>query len=588
MKFTDFSPANHGFMFPNMFSNHVSFLNLFKITTNGRCGGMVYAALDYFNAQRRIPNVDWIPPDGDALADYIMDRQITSLSDVGLKFLARLIQQATPHIILPLIGGITPGLSVGDQFQGGIDETDGIAASIEEGRPIMLVLMSMDFDPTGNHQVLAIGYEDGVDRQDRSIAVYDPNHPGEITILKPDRAASCFTDQFGKSWRTLFSNDNYDPSDPPMASTPAQSQMLASSRLTQHMDLFWVDPAGAVTSAWSGSNANGGTWNAIFPITAAGSAVRGSPVAVQSRLPHHVDTFWVNGQGAVCSAWWNRDANNGGWNPPFEVTLPGVAYPGAPIAAVSRLPHHVDLFWVNGEGAVWSAWWNRDANGGNWSAPFAITPPGAVALGGYVSAVARLPHHVDVFWVNNQGEVNSAWWDRDANNGVWTPPFSVTPAGFARPGAQVAAVARLPHHVDVFWVNQNGAVYSAWWSRDVNSGIWNAPFPISRVRSARRGTAIAAVARLPNHMDVFWVGSRGAVISAWWNPGAGWSDTFAITAPHSVRPGSQVSAVSPLPHKVSAFWVDDQGAVSHSWWDRDMDSGNWIGPLQITPPGASG
>jgi hypothetical protein len=42
---------------------------------------------------------------------------------------------------------------------------------------------------------------------------------------------------------------------------------------------------------------------------------------------------------------------------------------------------------------------------------------------GAVTAVARTPDHLDVFWVGLDGSVGSSWWDAHANNGAWNTPF---------------------------------------------------------------------------------------------------------------------------------------------------------------------
>ena len=41
-------------------------------------------------------------------------------------------------------------------------------------------------------------------------------------------------------------------------------------------------------------------------------------------------------------------------------------------------------------------------------------------------------------------------------------------------------------------------------------------------------TAVAAVARTADNLDLFAVGNDGAVWSAFWTPGSGWSDWFTI------------------------------------------------------------
>src|SRR5437763_33144 len=75
----DFVPGRDGFHFSNNFTNHL----LFGITTIGRCGGMAYAALDYYLAGLPVPThtaIDFgpsrVPADGTILADYLWWRQI--------------------------------------------------------------------------------------------------------------------------------------------------------------------------------------------------------------------------------------------------------------------------------------------------------------------------------------------------------------------------------------------------------------------------------------------------------------------------------------------------------------------------------
>jgi len=48
---TEFIPSRHGFDFANQYTNYLAL----GITTHGRCGGMAYAALDYYCHNTPIP-----------------------------------------------------------------------------------------------------------------------------------------------------------------------------------------------------------------------------------------------------------------------------------------------------------------------------------------------------------------------------------------------------------------------------------------------------------------------------------------------------------------------------------------------------
>jgi hypothetical protein len=142
------------------------------------------------------------------------------------------------------------------------------------------------------------------------------------------------------------------------------------------------------------------------------------------------------------------------------------------VTAVARTPDHLDLFWVGLDGSVGSTWWDAGANNGRWNAAFEIAP--AKAAQGAVTAVARTPDHLDVFWVGPDGSVSSTWWDAGANNGRWNTAFEIAPAGSA--AGAVMAVARTPDHLDVFWVGPDGSVGTNWWDAHANNGAWNTPF----------------------------------------------------------------------------------------------------------------
>jgi hypothetical protein len=265
-------------------------------------------------------------------------------------------------------------------------------------------------------------------------------------------------------------------------------------------------------------------------------------VAAIGRTPNHLDVFWIAPDGAIASTWWDA-APGCGWgdHQPFTVSPPGAAGPGSDLTAVSRNPQQVDLFWIGPDGAVGSTWYNT-AHGQSWGdhQPFPVTPPGAAGPGSGLTSVGRTPNHVDVFWVGPDAAIGSTWWDL-APHCNWSDhqPFPITPPGAARSGSPLAAAGRTHDHVDVFWIGPDGAVGSTWWDAAPNC-TWSdhQPFGISGPGSARAGSPLAAVARTPNHLDVFWAGPRDAIDSNWWDaaPGCSWGDhpPFTAAGPRSV------------------------------------------------------
>jgi hypothetical protein len=109
------------------------------------------------------------------------------------------------------------------------------------------------------------------------------------------------------------------------------------------------------------------------------------------------------------------------------------------------------------------------------------------------------------------------------------------------------------NHLDVFWVGDDGQLWSQWWDGAPGNSWGNhAPFPISTNFPVKAGlqSGVTAVARTPNHLDVFWVGDDGQLWTQWWDqaPGNSWADhaPFPISTNFPVKAGlhSGVTAVA--------------------------------------------
>jgi hypothetical protein len=372
---------------------------------------------------------------------------------------------------------------------------------------------------------------------------------------------------------------------------PMVSSGLAVARVDDHLDVFWVAPDGSVGSQWWDAAA-GCNWgdHAPFGVAAANAAQPGTLPAVVCRRLDQVDVFWVGPDGGIASHWWNQaPGSSWGDHRPFGIAPSGAAQGGSPVSAVGRTPDHLDVFWIGPDGAIGSTWWDA-APGCSWGdhTPFPITPPGAAQLGG-LAGVSRQPEHLDVFWVGPDGGIGSTWWHGGAGTG-WGDhqPFGIAPGGAARAGSPVVAVARTPDHLDVFWIGPDGGIGSTWW--DAAPGCnWgdHTPFGIAPPGAAGEGSGLAVVSRRPDHLDVFWVGPDGAIGSMWWNAaaGMGWGDhtSFAITPPGAARSGSPVAAVARGADHLDVFWIGPDGAVASTWWDAAPGMG-WSDhqPFDIT------
>lgn len=173
---TRFDPVTHGFQFGNTFTNDLSGGG----TSDGLCGGMMYAAMDYYLAGRRVPGIDYRPAIGTTLQTYLYNRQTTQLLSNGDRY-------------ADMIAGAGPLADKKIYFERGLKEETlrDLRRQIDAGTPVVLALQNAD--NMFGHSVLAIGYDMGRYRgdpgehaEDLGIYVYDPNHPRQTRILTPD------------------------------------------------------------------------------------------------------------------------------------------------------------------------------------------------------------------------------------------------------------------------------------------------------------------------------------------------------------------------------------------------------------------
>ncbi len=188
---TGFLPSLDGFHFDNRFPAVPDRV----ITTpfgdlpignaaNGLCGGMVYAALDYYNARQPIP-ADTDAPSSGSLFDYLVSRLIDSF-DLPTGVL-RYMEWMNPNYpdSQTFFGKLFGGLN-GRPWCMIRQEWPVIKARLDAGQacPLGLVrLLSKEMKDLGhNHQVMAYGYD--LKGTDLTLYIYDPNYHNndEITL----------------------------------------------------------------------------------------------------------------------------------------------------------------------------------------------------------------------------------------------------------------------------------------------------------------------------------------------------------------------------------------------------------------------
>jgi hypothetical protein len=198
-----FAPSRHGFAFVNHFSGSVlsrSFglaSDMVQMSGFGLCGGMSFAAADYFAAGRPVPTHTSQPAEGTTLREYLHRRQMDSLGGLatGLPQVARF----TSHMRAPDLGAAGTRVFSAAQL-------DSVVSELQAGRLVMLGLVYVRTagnkqdaagpigQPWENHQVLAYAAARPTQPGEPiRIRIYDPNFPGDDSaalLIEPGLAGS--------------------------------------------------------------------------------------------------------------------------------------------------------------------------------------------------------------------------------------------------------------------------------------------------------------------------------------------------------------------------------------------------------------
>ena len=339
---------------------------------------------------------------------------------------------------------------------------------------------------------------------------------------------------------------------------PALAAVNAVSRSNDKLDIFATDVNGTIwTAAWEPAFTDG--WHGWWPLKG-GAAAPGTPVTAVSRSPDKLDAFVTGTGGRVWTAAWEPSFTDWwhGWWP----LNGGVAAPGAPVTVVSRGPDKLDVFVVGTDGRVWTAAWEpsfTDWWHGWWPIGDIRVPQGSA-----VHAVSRSPDKLDIFATDVNGTIWTAAWEpsfTDGWHGWW--PLN---GGVAAPGAPVTVVSRGPDKLDVFVVGTDGRVWTAAWEPSFTDW-WHGWWPIGDVR-VPQGSAIHAVSRSPDKLDIFATDVNGTIWTAawessftdWWH---GWWPLNGGVA----APGAPVTVVSRSPDKLDVFVVGTDGRVWTAAWE---------------------
>jgi len=211
---TGFLPSSSGFKFGNSFP-HVPLKRINVLgrkipignASYGLCGGMIFAAMDYFEAKIPIPSNPTAPSSG-PLFEYIVNRQLDSFHlPFGLmKYMV---------LMNPFLSDTETLASHGRGWRMMNEEWPKIKMDLDNGKlsPLGLIRAKSlnPFEIRRHHQVLAYGYD--LHENQLSIFVYDPNFPNDdgvtlsLKMGKPDSTTSVFHSKSAEPIYSIFKTE---------------------------------------------------------------------------------------------------------------------------------------------------------------------------------------------------------------------------------------------------------------------------------------------------------------------------------------------------------------------------------------------
>ena len=277
-----------------------------------------------------------------------------------------------------------------------------------------------------------------------------------------------------------------------------------------------------------------------------------------------------------------------------------IAPAGRPVAALRRNERQVDVFVTGHDGAIWSTWevddglW-RDGRHGRF--PTRISPPCLAPAGAPVAAVHQNAGQVDVFVAGHDGAI----WVTSCTDGPWQDgyggrlPRRITPTGLVEPGSHLAAIHQNDHQLNVFVVGTDGAIWATW---TVDNGPWRdgldgrMPAQVTAAGFAPSGAPIAAARQNDSQLDVFVVRNDGAIWVTWEVADGHWPDHEGrnplAVSPRDFAPArAHLAAIEQNDAQLDVFVVREDGAI---WTTYEHGDGPWTDgidgrlPLRVSTP----
>ena len=363
-------------------------------------------------------------------------------------------------------------------------------------------------------------------------------------------------------------------------STPFTA-IASVSRLPGHTELFWINPDGSVMCAWFyGTDKPGGTWQIAPP----GSASNGSGLAAASRAREYMEIFWAGPRGSLQNAYWCEGITDNKWHHRRWFPDNSISITGGIELAVDTLEKS-RLFYITTDARIQCTrllYQNSPFQPAMDGYPEEIPNDGAAIASG-IAHTHRKAGTDEIQWVAANGSIQNAY--RYDPSWSWNR-FEMAPAGSTTARSGIWAASRRPETMDIFWVGKDGSIQSKFWFEGIRDNAWGFN-QIAPPGSAFPVSGLAAISRLPNTLELWWVGPSGSVESAFWYEGDIWR-RHQLAKPSDGNLATLSSRISAIPQYngtgMGVFYVNRNMHIRHHFF-RDIREKVW--PANIVSGGAA-
>jgi hypothetical protein len=129
-------------------------------------------------------------------------------------------------------------------------------------------------------------------------------------------------------------------------------------------------------------------------------------------------------------------------------------------------------------------------------------------------------------------------------------------------GKGITAVSRIPNSMEIWWIGHDRSVQGAYWYENMTE--WKR-YTLSSAQSASLEGGITAISRVPNSMEIWWVAPDHSVQAAYWYEGDQWK-RYELAPANSAAKNARITAISRVPNSMEIWWVGLDRSVQAAYW----------------------